>query len=298
LRITLFRNEIRESRIPIYSGKLKGIGQNKTEIRMPNKSIFDISCENADLYFDRHLPQLTPEAKDGLPRDIIFKIFRKGGVYNSKSTSKLSFLAKLYIMVRSLKKRWYLVIEDEENGIGLDQFKDINQAVKDREYSVPNAERFLATGSLILANKELSDTFSYLNRLCMSPAANYLLRAKNSTKNRTTENEKAAEYVVRFLVHWEGIKKELVSKSLLSIPEVLVLLALYKENELKGSVLYHGTFKRAYQSSPGKIKAAFRTLHSKGYIIKFGVTSDSKVQITPLGREILRGILDKYVVNC
>lgn len=265
---------------------------------MPNKSIFDISCENLDLYFDRHLPLLTPEAKDGLPQDIIFKIFRKGGVYNSKSTSKLSFLAKLYIMIRSLKKRWYLVIEDEENGIGLDQFKDLNKAVKQREYSVPDAERFLATGSLILANTELSDTFSHLNRLGMSAAANYLLKSKNPVKNHVTESEKAAEYVVRFLKHWEGGKKDLVSKSGLNIPEILVLLALYQGNEVQGATLYNGVYKRAYQSSPGKIKTAFGSLQKREYIIKHGGTSAAMMQITALGRDVLRGILDKYVVNC
>ena len=265
---------------------------------MPNKTIFDVSCENLDLYFDRHLPQLTPEAKDGLPKDILFKIFRKGAVYNSKSTSKLGFLAKLYVMIRSLRKRWYLVIEDEENGIGLEQFKNLQKTTKERSATMQDAETLITTGSVVLADKELSATFSTLNRLSMSPAANYLLRSKNPVKNHTTENEKAAQYVVRFLVHWEGGKKELVSKTSLNIPEILVLLAIYQKNELNGADLYAGVYKRAYQSSQTKIKAAFRSLAARGYIIKFGTTSNSKMQITALGREVLRGILDKYVVNC
>jgi hypothetical protein len=265
---------------------------------MPQKTLFDISCENLDLYFDRHLPQLTPEAKEGLPKDIIFKIFRRGGVYNSKSTSKLGFLAKLYIMIRSLKKKWYLVIEDEEHGIGLEQFQALKRAIRERSATMEDAEAMIGNGGLVLANKELSDTFSALNRISMSPAANYLLRSKNPVKNGTTENEKAAQYVVRFLIHWESIKKEITSKTLISIPELLVLLAVYQGNEINGADLYRGIYRRAYQSSQTKIKAAFRSLAAREYVVKFGTTSNSKMQITALGRDVLKGILDKYVVNC
>lgn len=264
---------------------------------MPNKSIFDISCENLDLYFDRHLPLLTPEAKDGLPKDIIFKIFRKGGVYNSKSTSKLSFLAKLYILFRSLHKRWYLVIEDEENGIGLEQFKDLNKTIKAREYSVPDAERFISTGSMILANKELSETFSFLNRLSMSPAANYLLKSKNPAKNHVTESEKQAQYIVRFLITWESIKKTVVSKTGLNMPEIYVLMALYHGKETVGATFYNDLFKRSYQSSPAKIKTAFGTLQQRGYIQKYGEGKGAKLQITALGKDTVRGIFDKYLIN-
>lgn len=264
---------------------------------MPNKSIFDISCENLDLYFDRHLPLLTPEAKDGLPRDIIFKIFRKGGVYNSKSTSKLSFLAKLYILFRSLRKRWYLVIEDEENGIGLDQFKDLNKTIKAREYSVPDAERFVSTGSLILANKELSETFSYLNKLGMSSAANYLLKTKNPIKNPTTESDKQTQYVVKFLIHWESIKKDVVSKTGMNMPELYVLMALYHGRETVGATFYKELFKRAYQSSPAKIKLAFGSLQQRGFIQKHGIGRGAKLQITALGKDAIRGIFDKYLIN-
>lgn len=132
----------------------------------------------------------------------------------------------------------------------------------------------------------------------MGPSANYLLKSKNPVKNHVTESEKAAQYVVRFLSHWEAVKKELVSKSGMNIPEILVLLALYQGNELQGAILYHTVYKRAYQSSPGKIKAAYRSLYAKGYINKTGVTSNSILQITALGKDVLRGILDKYVVDC
>lgn len=262
-----------------------------------SKTVFDLNCENFDHYFASQLPNLTPEAKDGLPRDIVFKLFRKGGDAKSKSTSKLSFLAKLYVLCRSLGKRWYLVIEDEERGLKLSQFNDIPRMLKERRVDMGNAEDFMLTGGYILADRELSDLFSYLNRLSSSKPYNYLVRAKNAPPNEITEENRATDYVTRFLMNYEGCKKDLVSQTGLNIPEFFVLMALYPGEETVGATLYNKVFKRSYQSSPAKIKVAFGTLQQRGYIRKWGISKGAKMQITPLGRECFRGILDKYLLN-
>lgn len=264
---------------------------------MPNKTIFDIGCENFDHYFASQLPNLTPEAKDGLPRDVIFKLFRKGGNAKSKSTSKLSFLAKLYVLCRSLGKRWYLVIEDEEKGLKLDQFNDIRRLLKERELDVENAGDLTLTGGFIFADRQLSDFFSYLNRLSTSKPYNYLVRAKNAPINPVSEENKAAAYVTQFLTNYEGRKKDFVSQSGMGIPEILVLMALFPGEEMVSSTFYNHLFKRAYQSSPAKIKSAFGLLQHKGYIRKWGVSKGAKMQITPLGKEIFSGIMHKFLLN-
>lgn len=264
---------------------------------MPNKTIFDVSCENFDHYFASQLPNLTPEAKDGLPRDIVFKLFRKGGNAKSKSTSKLSFLAKLYVLCRSLGKRWYLVIEDEEKGLKLSQFNDIPRLLKERDLSMESAGDLTLTGGFILADRQLSDLFSYLNRLSASKPYNYLVRAKNAPINPVTEENKAADYVTQFLTNYEGRKKDMVAQSGMGMPEILVLMSLFPGEETEGSHLYHTLFKRAYQSSPAKIKSAFGLLQHKGYIRKWGVSRGAKMQITPLGRDVFRGIMHKFMLN-
>src|SRR6266404_3362279 len=110
-------------------------------------SKFEVLSENFDLFFANELDKITPDAKDLLPSDVVFKLFRKGGEVNAKGTSRLSFIAKIY-----------------------------------------------------------------------------------------------------------------------------VLFLLYPGKEIQSSSIYHETFKRAYQSSPNKIKAAFSTLQQRKFIEKYGTT--------------------------
>lgn len=264
---------------------------------MPLKTRFDISCEALDLYFFDQLPHLTPEAKDGLPRDVLFKIFRKGGDVNTKSTSRLSFMAKLFVLLRALNKRWWVVVEDENRGMTPGQFMDLRKASKKRDYTVEQAGNIVITGTMVLAGKELADTLSYLNHLNGSGAYNYLLKAKNSPTNRPTEWNKERAWVANFLSHYDGQKKSIVAQYGITIPEFYVLLTLFDGKDVLCSVIYKEKFKRAYQSTPSKIKLAFRTLQIRGFVIKTGVIRGATLRITPLGKDILNGIFDKYVLN-
>lgn len=265
---------------------------------MPNKTILDISCENFDLYFARQIEAITPEAKESLPRDIAFKLFRKGGQWDSKSTSRLGFMAKLFVLLRALRKRFFLVIEDNQNGMSFDQFMELRKGGEHREYTMELAEGLMQGNQMILANKELSDYFQYTNFLSTSPAYNFLLKNKNVPANKVTQSEKEMGYIVRFLVFWEGNKKNLVANTGMLMPEIYVLMCLFDGGEISGATIYNSKFRRAYQSSQGKIKLAFGTLQAKGYITKYGDRRGAKMQITPLGKDILRQSLIKYAINC
>lgn len=260
-------------------------------------SKFEVLSENFDLFFANELGKITPDAKDLLPGDVVFKLFRKGGEVNAKSTSKLSFIAKLYILIKCLRKRFYIVIEDEDSGIKLNQFNDIPRLIKERDLSVPNAKDLSAAGAFILGSSEVMTTYSYLNRLSASPAYNYISKARNSVPNGATQDDKAAIAVTKMLIGYESNKKDLVSKTGLNMSEVYVLFLLYPGKEVQSSSIYHETLKRAYQSSPTKIKTAFSSLQQRKYIEKYGTTKKVSLQITPLGRDFVRGILDKYVLN-
>lgn len=265
---------------------------------MPLKTLFDIDCEALDLYFAHEAEKMTVTAKSDLPRDVAFKLFRGGGKFRTNSTSKLGLIAKLYVLWKALTKRWFIVIEDEDRGMTPGQFMELRKAYRKKDYSIDQARVLVTSGTLVLANKELADCCSYLNRLSTSGAYNYLMKVKNMPTNKVDEEDKKVAYITKFLVFWEGNKKTVVSKTGLGMPEIYVLLALYHGKEVQGATLYHDVFKRAYQSSPSKIKTAFGLLQSKGYIIKYGGTSAATMQITATGREALRDILDKYAVNC
>jgi hypothetical protein len=262
------------------------------------KTVFNIDCENFDFFFSNQVEEIHPKAKEGLPKDILFKLFRKGGAFNSTSTSKLGILAKLFILWKCLNKRIWIVVEDERKGLNVAQFDELHKAFKQRDYSVPHAEGLAASATFILASKELSETFHYLNRLSVSPAYNFISKAKNKIPNKTAEWNEQIKYITRFLAHYESLKKVWVSGAAVSIPEWLVLIALFNGKEICGSVLYHETYKRAYQSSPGKIKLAFGTLQHKGYIEKTGIGKGATLRITALGKSAVCDILDKYALNC
>lgn len=265
---------------------------------MAQKTLLDLSCENFDLFFAREVEFLTPEQKEVLPKDLSFRLFRRGGVWDSKSTSRLSFLAKAFVLVKALRKRIVVIVEDQQKGIGLDQYKEIRQNIKRRDYSVNAAEQAADTFDFYLGDKELMNAMQYLNYLHTGAAYNYLLKGKNTPINRVDEADAQMAYIIRFLMTWEGNKKTIISTSGLTMPEIYVLLYLYEGKEMAGKDIYQNKFKRAYQSTPSKVRLAFCTLFDKGYITKYGGTKGLKLQITSSGKAVIRDIATKYAVNC
>lgn len=265
---------------------------------MPLKTRIDLNSPNFDLFFAQEFKhKITPQGKEGLPRDIAFKIFRKGDEFNPKNTSRLSFMERMFVMWKALKKRWWIVVEDDERGLGMSDFCAEWQEQK----KAPRSTEFSESAHFILCSKEVGNVFAYLNELANGPAYNYALKSKNNfpnIPNPAAEHAKRSEYLCRFLAHYEGNKKKMVAEMSISIPEFLVLLYLYYNKEVQGGVLYNDIFKRAYQSSPTKIKAAFRTLQFRGLIDKKGETRWSILNITPLGKDLINSILTKYIVNC
>jgi hypothetical protein len=84
----------------------------------------------------------------------------------------------------------------------------------------------------------------------------------------------------------------------LTMAEWVTLTYLYDGSEKLGKVLYEEKFKYSYNSSSTKIKVSFGTLQNKSLITKIGTGRGCKLQITPLGKEKVNSVLQKYVVNC
>lgn len=263
-----------------------------------NKTIFDIDCEPLDFFFSYEIEKISPQSKSDLPRDVSFKLFRGGGKFNTASTSKLGFLAKLYILWKALRKRWWILIEDEENGLTPGQFMELRKAYKKRDYGMDRANVLISSGSLVLASKELGECMSYLNLLSVSPAYKYLIKGKNKESNPAEEWNRQMEYVVKFISFYEANKKSWVAATGVSIPEWLVLTYLYHRRETNGSPIYKDYYRRAYQSSPTKLRRCFSVLQHKGLIQKTGQSSAAKMSITPLGKDTVNTILTKYALNC
>lgn len=262
------------------------------------KPKYDISSENLDLFFDHQLSAITPFAKEQMTPDIRYKIFKGGGKINHKATTRLSFFEKLFVLWKTLKKRIWIVVEDEESGMTPEQFCELREGIKRRDYGQPKMEGIKAEGIFITGNKDLCDTFMYLENAVRSPAYNFLMKTKNAVPNKTTEAVRKMVYITRFLAFYEGQKKSWEAAFGLNIPEWYVLLGLYHGKDVNASYLHKDLFKRSHASSPAKIKLAFGSLQRKGFLNKTGESRGATLQITALGKEMVNKILKNYALNC
>lgn len=263
---------------------------------MPLK--WDLQNENFEYFFLEQSMLMSERQKDLLPPTLLYKIFTKGNRVNSKSTSKLSFIEKIFILVRSLNKRWVLMIEDDEKGMTAEDFFKYKELTKRRNYTSENAEDFNSEGGFVLADNELFETFHRLNCLSVSPAYNYLIKAKTKTKAKSDEYKKTMKFLAKWINNYESKRKKIVTEGGITMAEWITLTYLFDGEEKNGSILYKEKFKYSYNTSATKIKLSFGTLQSKGFITKYGYGQGTKLQITSLGKDKLMSIMEKNVVNC
>lgn len=259
---------------------------------------FGIESDNFEIYFQKQISGITESGKEAMPIDLASKLFHYDGRINQGNVRKLSFLGKLFVLWKCLKKRVWIFIEDEDGGMSAEEFVELRKAIKRRDYGIKKAEGLALQGHFCTVNKEFGDTMTYLNSLSMSPTYNFLNRPKNFKITGTERFVREANYIVRFLRFYEAHKKRWVHEKKLSVPEFYVLIYLYDKEEALGSIMYREFYKRTFHCSERKIKLAFRTLQSRGLIYKHGNTSGARMQITPMGKDMINSILKKYALNC
>lgn len=264
---------------------------------MNPKTRIDISNDNFDHFFAKESALLTEKQRELLPRDFYFKLFKRGGTFDTTSTSKLSFLSKIFILIKALRKRVIILVEDEK-GMDEEEYFKYKKLIKSRDYSVSRSEDLIEDAIFVLANKEIIDTYSYLNLISVSPAYSYLVKAKNVPKNRVAEYKKQMEYVCKFITNYESNRKRIHMNSGLNISEWMVLIALYHGKEVVSSTLYNEIYKYTFNSSKTKIKVAFGTLQQKNYIQKTGQSKGSKIRITAFGIDKINEELQKNALLC
>lgn len=263
---------------------------------MPLK--FDLQNDNFEYFFLEQVTQMSEHQKERLPKELLYKVFVKGFRVNTKSTSKLSFIAKLFILIRSLNKRWILMIEDDEKGMSEEEFFKWKELTKRRNYTSDSATDLISEGEFVLGNSELFDGFHKLNSLSTSPAYTYIQKTKNNVSLKVPEYNRNMKQIIWFLNNYESIRKKMVVESGITMAEWLTLTFLYDGKEKTGAILYTEKFKYSYNTSSTKIKLSFGTLQNKGFITKYGNGQGCKLQITALGKDKVNSITDKFIVNC
>lgn len=251
---------------------------------------YDIDCQNFDYYFANESAKITAEAKSVLPGDVLYRM-RPSGL------GKLTFFDKLFILWKCLKKSWWLVIRDDENGIGILQFTELCD--KRNKDNIKKADVLKSHGELVLANKELADTLTCMNNISMGPAYDYVSKVKGVRETRTEKFNNELAYIARFIAFWEGGKKKMATQNGLNLPEIYVLLYLYSVgSDVVGSIMYRETFKQAFGSTPSRIKLAFGSLQNRGYVVKTGFSKGATLRLTALGRDFTSSIIIRYAINC
>ena len=242
---------------------------------------------------------MSEAQKERLPKELLYKIYVKGNRINSKSTSKLSFLSKMFTLVRALNKRWILMVEDDLKGMNAEDFFKFKDQTKKRNYtSDDGAKTLVSEGEFVLADSELFNGFHKLNGVSTSSAYNYLQKIKTKNYLKPDEYKRNMKYFSKWINNYESIRKKIMVESGITMAEWITLTYLYDGEEKNGAILYKEKFKHSFNTSATKIKLSFGILQQRGFIVKYGTGNGAKFKITPLGIDKLTGILDKYVVNC
>jgi hypothetical protein len=259
---------------------------------------FDIENDNFDLLFAKLAENMGPLEKSQLPKELMFKMFRRGAVYDAKSSNKLGLAGKMYVLLKALNKRWILMVEDEKEGMTEGEFLAWKASLKKGGNTVEEAGKLISHGDFCLAGKELMDTYGRMNSLSVSPAYNFLIQNKNQKNTKIGEYKTQMEYICRFLSFYESQKKKWVMSIGIGMPEFLVLIFLYHGREMVSSQIYKEVYKYAYNASGTQIRLAFGSLQRKGLVDKIGRSKGVKLRITALGIAMANDIISKYAVNC
>lgn len=263
-----------------------------------SKLQFDILCENFDHFFAKEASIMSPNQKESLPPELVYKIFKRGHTYDNKATTKLSFIAKLFILFKASRKRWIIIVEDEVNGMSEEQYFEYKRLHGRNEVNVDLAEPLVSQGIFVLGCKELVDSYAKLNMVSISGVYNYLVKSKNKDYTKPDEWIAQMNYVARFLSNYESNRKTIAMQTRLNMSEFMVLLNIYHGKSVLSASIWKDVYRYSFNSSKTLIKVAFGTLQSKGYIEKIGVNKGANIQITALGKDVINDIMSKYVVNC
>lgn len=254
---------------------------------------YDLLVENFNGLFDIQVASMNSGHKAFLPTPLLIKLFNIRG---KPTTKKLTFFQKIYVLFRAFNKRIFLVIEDHERGIGIDDFTKYKKEYKKRLIESTQVDDLLSKGACVLGNKELVDWLSHLNRASMSSFYNYALKVKNCPPSKFPDHKKYFIYFSNLLTRYEGNKKTVTRELGINVTDLYILSYLYDGKEKSGSATYTTVYKSAFGSSKKQFIMSFKRLQTMGYIDILSSGRFAKYRITALGTDVFNNIVKKYVI--
>lgn len=264
---------------------------------MPNP--YDIQNDNFELFFEKQLEGITESGRAVLTKIMDGKLYQADEKTVRKSQiRKTPFLAKLWILYRALKKRVWIVVENEETGLSMEDFVALREAIKKRDFGQKRAEGLMTNATFVTASKDLGEYLDYMAHLSSSPIYRYLNGYRDFKKTNTSEYKDQMDFIVKMIRFYEGNKTRWLEEKRITLSEYYVLLYLYDKEFVKGSDMYKNAFRRASGTSAYSIRTAWGTLSAKGLIVKSGTKRSMRMRITPMGTELINYVLHNYAINC
>jgi DNA-binding MarR family transcriptional regulator len=261
------------------------------------KTDIQLNSENFELYFLKQIESMTEAAKEALPGDISRVLLYRDGRVRKHTAYRLGFLAKLWVLWRCAKKRVWIVVENEDSGLNLEEFVALGEAIKQRDFGVPRAEDLQVTARFVTSDRELSNTFDYLSRVSNSPAYNYLVKEKNfkPAPNKMAEHDKRMRYLVRVIRDYESNKRRWMQSKGLTKASFLALLYFYDREECSANALAKEVT-RGSSFAGRTLSNTVAQLSALGYVERTGVKKNSLARITPKGTSVINYIINNYVI--
>lgn len=252
----------------------------------------NIQQDNFDIYFANQVMHLTEQQKSKLPKTILMKLYKGGSEFNPRNTYQLGTLERLLVLNKALGKRIHFSVEDDA-GVSLKEYDEFRDNLRKLPNESFDKETFDA--AFFLSNKELTDGFDYLSDLYSTPMYAHHRKLKNMPRSKVKFFKEKMQYISRMFFNYEKQKKIMVMQCGLNMPELLVLLYLYNANGYTPtSQLHKKELKHCFQSSTTRLKEAFSSLQSKGFVHKKGNTKSSELSISQLGIEKVTDIIFTY----
>lgn len=260
---------------------------------MHKEDKIDFQAESFDNYFGVYVSKMTQEHRASLSPNILFRLFKKKG---KQEFEKVSFFKKWYILMRAFKKRLFIVIEDQVNGLTPEQFIEFKNRKKRQEPGVADAEELIGHGVCVLGNSDLVNWLAHLNGICDGPTYNYAIKIKNNQSVKFPQISKEIAYFSSVLFNYEFNKVKFFREREFGQVEFLILLYLYDGGQKESTPFYTQILKGYPGCGRRTTMDGFRRMESMGYITKLGVTNFTGYRITDLGKQVYHEILKKYII--
>lgn len=257
----------------------------------------DFFNENFEEYFMRKVSSLTNQQIAILPTELKNKLFLGGLV---RSSYKLRFAEKVFILSTVFNTEMVIMIKDENDGIGPDQWSTAIAAQKGKIKNGDLSKNIPVNNMFIAGNKELMSPIIYLNHIFCSDIYNLfsipVVREKSVQEKQHIKRAKEYKGIIEAFTHYEATKKLIAHEFKLDMPSWYALL-YFGNKERLGRPFYTQDFKYAYSSNKMNLYSALKKLVDTGYMSQRGKRTELKYSLTAKGLDTLNQIIDRVILN-